>query len=87
MNRGGYGLERYENTNMQTKVAKLFQSLTGMKNNEEMCELNAGRTEAEVAQDIQSRVLRCIDSAETIEPLRTLGPLSFTRLGAGSEGN
>lgn len=85
MKRGGYGAERYENANMQSKVAKLFQSLAGMKNNEEMCEIDAGATESEVAQDIESRVLRCIGDGFTGRPLRTLGPLSFTGSDAGSK--
>lgn len=75
--RGGFGGERYETNDMQTRVRKLFMSLLEMPHNDEICVIDAGRSEAEVAQDILEPVLECMKNVDSIGPLRKLGPWSF----------
>lgn len=75
--RGGFGGERYETNDMQTRVRKLFKSLLEMPHNDEICVIDAGRPEAEVAQDILEPVLECMKNVDAIGPLRKLGPWSF----------
>ena len=82
--RGGFGGERYETNDMQTRVRKLFESLLSMPHNDEICVIDAGRSEAEVAQDIFEPVLECMKNVDAIGPLRKLGPWSFIPAGEDS---
>ncbi|EEP79037.1 thymidylate kinase [Uncinocarpus reesii 1704] len=69
--RGGYGLERYENVTLQLRVGKLFKSLQGMENNEEMRIVDANQSKEEVAQQIFELSSAAIGQIEG--PLRKLG--------------
>jgi dTMP kinase len=75
--RGGFGVERYETDKMQTRVRKLFKSLLEMPHNDEICVIDAGRSQADVAQDILEPVLECMKNVDAIGPLRKLGAWSF----------
>lgn len=72
--RGGFGAERYENESMQSRVRELFRSL--FERQKDVCVVDAGRTLEEVSKDIQAAVAGCVAQLDTIEPLRTLGPLA-----------
>ncbi|KAK2794730.1 Thymidylate kinase [Onygenales sp. PD_12] len=73
--RGGYGLERYENDTHQSRVRQLYQALIERESPEAVCVVDAGRSEAEVEQDILVAVMKSVDNVESIGPLRKLGPL------------
>ena len=75
--RAGYGGERYEETGLQTQVGRIYRSLVGMENNEEMRMVDAARSEDEIASDIREQTLHCIADLGSIGPLRNLGPLPF----------
>jgi dTMP kinase len=79
--RGGYGMERYETDSMQTRVRNLFLSLLDLPHNDEICIIDAGRSVAEVAQDILEPVLECMKNVDSIGPLKKLGPWSFVPIG------
>ncbi|CRG87404.1 dTMP kinase [Talaromyces islandicus] len=79
--RGGYGVERYETDSMQKRVRELFLSLLDLPHNDEICVIDAGRSVAEVAQDILEPVLECMKNVDSIGPLRKLGPWSFIPIG------
>ncbi|KAK2868099.1 hypothetical protein FQN49_003161 [Arthroderma sp. PD_2] len=76
--RGGYGTERYETVNLQKKVGKLFVSLSGLKGNEDMRIVDAGRDMEVISHEIQDEVLQTIAKVDTIGTLRKLGDLLFT---------
>ncbi|KAF3479512.1 thymidylate kinase [Arthroderma uncinatum] len=75
--RGGYGTERYETLNLQRKVGKLFLSLSGLKGNEDMRIIDAGREMEVISREIQDEVLQTMASVDTIGPLRKLAALPF----------
>ncbi|KAL1956825.1 hypothetical protein VTO42DRAFT_6775 [Malbranchea cinnamomea] len=75
--RGGYGLERYENADLQQRVANLYLSFLGMNGNEEMRVIDASRSKDDVAKEVLEYALNCIANVDAIGPLRTLGPLPF----------
>lgn len=79
--RGGYGVERYETDSMQKRVRDLFLSLLDLPHNDEICVIDAGRSVAEVAQDILEPVLECMKNVDSIGPLKKLGPWSFIPIG------
>lgn len=70
-------MERYEKASMQQRVGKLYMSFVGMKGNEEMRIIDAGRSKDEVAHDILEHAVGCIENIDSIGSLRTLGPLPF----------
>ncbi|KAJ5647252.1 hypothetical protein N7490_003624 [Penicillium lividum] len=72
--RGGYGAERYENETMQTRVRELFRILFDRQ--EDIRVIDAGKSLAEVSQEIQNVVSGCISNLDATGPLRTLGPLA-----------
>ncbi|EGE04682.1 thymidylate kinase [Trichophyton equinum CBS 127.97] len=78
--RGGYGTERYETVNLQKKVGKLFLSLTGLKGNEDMRVVDAGREIDEISREIQEEVLQTMAKVDSIGPLRRLDALVFTEI-------
>ncbi|EEH33244.1 thymidylate kinase [Paracoccidioides lutzii Pb01] len=73
--RGGYGLERYENDILQARVRQLFQTFIEREDPENVCVINAGRSEVDVAQDILSEARKAIKKIQAIGPLRSLGAL------------
>lgn len=75
--RGGYGLERYENVSLQLRVGELFKSLKAMEDNSEMCIVDAGQSKEKVAEEMSAKVLTTIKN--TSEPLGNLGPWSFAQ--------
>ncbi|KAM5464691.1 Thymidylate kinase [Microsporum audouinii] len=81
--RGGYGTERYETVNLQKKVGKLFISLSGLKGNEDMRVVDAGREIEEISRELQSEVLQTIANIDSMGPLRKLGQLNFTEMETG----
>ena len=78
--RGGYGTERYETVNLQKKVGKLFLSLTGLKGNEDMRIVDAGREVDEISHEIREEVLQTMAKLDSIGPLRKLDALVFTEM-------
>ena len=73
--RGGYGTERYESTKMQDRVRKLFGELQQSPEKEDFVTIDAGKSMAEVADDVLDAVLAVasrVDSANT--PLRFVEP-------------
>lgn len=70
-------MERYENVTLQQRVGHLYMSFAGIKNNEEMRIVDAGRSMDEVAREMLDLALECIAKIPAIGPLRTLGPLTF----------
>ncbi|PGG96717.1 thymidylate kinase [Helicocarpus griseus UAMH5409] len=74
--RGGYGLERYENDSLQSRVRQLFQAFIEREAPENVCVIDAGRSEPDVARDVCGAAMKAIDKIEDIGPLRKLGALS-----------
>lgn len=70
-------MERYEKASMQRRVGQLYMSFVGIKDNEEMRIVDAGRSRDEVARKMLDLALDCIGNVGSIGPLRTLGPLVF----------
>lgn len=76
-NRGGYGLERYENAKLQARVGQLFMSLVGIEGNEEMRIVDAGGPKEAVAENILTAVIDCLSRLDSMGPLRSLGAWTF----------
>lgn len=74
--RGGFGSERYETTKMQSRVRELFGELFAKLGDGTAHAIDAGRSIDEVANDIAQLVLKSIESLESTEPLKRLGPLN-----------
>ncbi|CAG8940629.1 unnamed protein product [Penicillium salamii] len=72
--RGGFGVERYENEPMQTRVRQLFSTV--FERQEDVSIIDAGRSITEVALQIQATVSDCIVHMDATAPLRKLGPLA-----------
>lgn len=73
--RGGFGVERYENATMQSRVRELFHTLFDLQPKNDIHIIDAGRPVGRVSQDILSAVSSCIKSLDAIGPLRKLGPI------------
>lgn len=74
--RGGFGVERYENATMQSRVRELFHTLFDLQPKNDIHIIDAGRPVDRVSQDILSAVSSCIKSLDAIGPLRKLGPIT-----------
>ncbi|CAG8125437.1 unnamed protein product [Penicillium salamii] len=72
--RGGFGVERYENEPMQTRVRQLFSTV--FERQEDVSIIDAGRSITEVALQIQATVSDCIEHMDATAPLRKLEPLA-----------
>ncbi|KAE8328936.1 thymidylate kinase-domain-containing protein [Aspergillus sergii] len=68
--RGGFGVERYENETMQSRVRELFQTLFDLQPNGDIHVVNAGRSFQEVSEEIRGKATDCIARVEIIGPLR-----------------
>ncbi|KKZ68832.1 thymidylate kinase [[Emmonsia] crescens] len=73
--RGGYGLERYENGTFQARVRHLFQTFIAREDPDNVCVIDAGRTEPEVALDTISAARKALERIRGIGSLRRLGVL------------
>ncbi|TQB70840.1 Thymidylate kinase [Monascus purpureus] len=73
--RGGFGVERYENSTMQNRVREIFQSVFDLQESGDVRIIDAGRSIDEVSQDILRNVLDRINALGAIGPLRKLDPL------------
>lgn len=72
--RGGFGAERYENGEMQTRVRELFQTI--FEKQQDVSIIDAGKSIEEVSQEIQGAVAGCIARLDVTGALRKLGPLA-----------
>jgi dTMP kinase len=59
--RGGYGSERYEEAELQSKVRKIFQTIGEDVGKEKWKVVDAGRTEEEVGVEIRELVRGVIE--------------------------
>lgn len=75
--RGGFGMERYENATMQTRVRELFHTLFDLQPVDDIHIIDAGRSKDQVSQDIMGAVSKCISHLGAIGPLRKLEPIPF----------
>lgn len=72
--RGGFGAERYENENMQTRVRELFRAI--FEKQQDVAIIDAGKSIEEVASEIQSAVTDYISRIDATSSLRKLEPLA-----------
>lgn len=70
---------------MQGRVRALFEKLLGMRHNEEILVIDAGKERDEVAKEILEPVLEVIGNVGSIGPLRKLGPWCFVPGGEGAD--
>ncbi|PYH42713.1 bifunctional thymidylate/uridylate kinase [Aspergillus saccharolyticus JOP 1030-1] len=68
--RGGFGVERYENAALQSRVRELFQTIFRLQQSGNIRTIDAGRSFEEVAQEVEISVLDCIAGLDAIGPLR-----------------
>ncbi|KNG90219.1 thymidylate kinase [Aspergillus nomiae NRRL 13137] len=68
--RGGFGVERYENETMQSRVRELFQTLFDLQPHGDIHVVDAGRSFQEVSEEIWSKATDCIARVGIIGPLR-----------------
>ncbi|KAE8355781.1 thymidylate kinase-domain-containing protein [Aspergillus coremiiformis] len=68
--RGGFGVERYENEPMQSRVRELFQTLFDLQPNGDTQFIDAGRSFQEVSEEIRGKAADCIARVGIIGPLR-----------------
>ncbi|OJD13368.1 thymidylate kinase [Emergomyces pasteurianus Ep9510] len=73
--RGGYGLEKYENNTLQARIRRLFQSLIAKEDPDNVCIIDAGRTEPEVALDVIKAARKSLEKVQGIKSLRKFGAL------------
>ncbi|OAX85408.1 thymidylate kinase [Emergomyces africanus] len=74
--RGGYGLEKYENSTLQTRIRQLFQSFIAREDPNSVCVIDASRTEPEVALDIRRAAREALEKVQGTKSLRNFGALS-----------
>ncbi|EAW14761.1 bifunctional thymidylate/uridylate kinase [Aspergillus clavatus NRRL 1] len=74
--RGGFGIERYENEKMQSRVRELFQTLFKLQLGDYIHMVDAGRTLDAVSQDILQTVTACLETIDATAPLKRLGPIA-----------
>ncbi|KAL4759449.1 bifunctional thymidylate/uridylate kinase [Aspergillus foveolatus] len=74
--RGGFGGERYENEAMQTRVRELFNTIFDLQRATDIRIIDAGKSLAEVSQDILTVVTERIAGVDTASPLGKLVPIS-----------
>jgi dTMP kinase len=74
--RGGFGVERYENETMQTRVRELFQTLFDLKQGDYIHAIDAGRSFDAVSEDILKTVTDSIERLDVMGPLKRLRPLA-----------
>ncbi|KAJ6185431.1 hypothetical protein N7519_006732 [Penicillium mononematosum] len=72
--RGGFGAERYENGEMQTRVRELFQTI--FEKQQDVSIIDAGKSIEEVSREIRGAVGDCIARLDVAGALRKLGPLA-----------
>jgi dTMP kinase len=72
--RGGYGAERYEQEEMQTRVRTLFKDLFA-RLDMTVYQVDAGRTIDQVAVDIQAAVQGMMENPSASSDFEKLGPL------------
>jgi dTMP kinase len=73
--RGGFGQERYETAEMQSRVRELFGELFTKLGDGVVRNIDAGRSTDEVANEVAQTVLKCVKELGTAGPLEKLGPL------------
>jgi len=73
--RGGYGDERYETNEMQSRVRQLFEELFGRLGDSTVKTIDAGRSMDAVTNDIRSQVLDCLSRIKEAGPLLKLSSL------------
>ncbi|EAA58869.1 hypothetical protein AN8213.2 [Aspergillus nidulans FGSC A4] len=74
--RGGFGGERYENEAMQTRVRELFNTIFDLQRATDIRIIDAGKSLAEVSQDILNVVTERIAGVDTASPLGKLTSIS-----------
>lgn len=74
--RGGFGGERYENEAMQTRVRELFNTILDLQRATDIRIIDAGKSLAEVSQDILNVVTERIAGVDTASPLGKLTSIS-----------
>lgn len=74
--RGGFGLEVYENDNMQDRVRDLFKKLQRLPDGEDMHTVDAGGSMDEVECQVLKRALSSISAITDMSPLRKIEPWS-----------
>lgn len=67
--RGGFGAEKYENSEMQSRVREMFHQLLSMPNQEEIVVVAAGQLFHEVEQDVMEAARKCLKSQRLEAPL------------------
>ncbi|MCJ1398824.1 Thymidylate kinase [Xylographa trunciseda] len=72
--RGGFGAERYENTDMQGRVRTLFHRLFKTRLGVNTVVIDAGRSKHLVERDVLQSAKACLDSKRRQEPLITFEP-------------
>jgi dTMP kinase len=71
--RSGYGMEKYEEKEMQDHVRELFETLMQRKEGDDFVRIDAGASVDNVAAKIRQEVDRCIERvAKGQVPLRTV---------------
>lgn len=73
--RGGFGLEKYENDQTQRRVRELFHTLLTLPDKEDFCVIDADKSMQEVEQMVLDTVLdrmRRVEATDT--PLRSVLP-------------
>lgn len=74
--RGGFGAEKYENSEMQSRVHEMFNKLLNIPAQEEIVVLAAGQLFQEVEQDVMEAVHKCLKGQRLEAPLGSIQPLS-----------
>jgi dTMP kinase len=73
--RGGYGLEKYEQQEMQVQVRRLFNELMASKDGEDFVRIDAGRPLDEVKAAVAEAVSVAMEKVDREErPLRIVAP-------------
>ncbi len=71
--RGGFGMEKYENDEMQKRVREFFQLLLTMPDKEDFHVVDADKSLLEVQHTVLDTALTCIQQLEATKlPLRTV---------------
>ena len=74
--RGGFGAEKYENSDMQTRVREMFNKLLSIAAREEIVVVAAGQLFQKVEQDVMEAVRNCLKSQRLQAPIGSIQFLS-----------
>ncbi len=72
--RGGFGMEKYENSRMQKRVRELFIDLLRLPDGEDLRIVNAGQSMDEITKEILGMVEVILRDEKLLQPLRSILP-------------